>query len=298
MYRIFIITIIALFGFTACGSEVADNTNVNTTPAAVENTNAEDQNTTPGVANEEVPEFDDAELALKKGVEYLDDNKLANAINALKQAVDLDKDLAEAHFQLGVALSLTESEEEKIVPDQIVDDNEEKTAKKGKKESEIVFENAVKAYKKVVAKDGKNHVAYFNLGRAYSKLYDDKKARTALERAVKLNDEDTAYRTELGSVLIKLAQYASAIRQLNKALELDDTNYRAEDLLEKAKAGKKRVGHKKTPRPGPTPKSSESPVSPTKPTDGTAVPDSKTAASPPPAPPKPAPKKPVKPKKN
>ena len=185
---------------------------------------------------------------MEKGVEYLDDNRTEDAIYAFKQAIELDEGLADAHFQLGVALSLKETEEERLVPDE--DDFEDTGRKKAEKEkpSEVAFKNAIKAYKRRIAKDRKDHEAHFNMGRAYGKLYEDKDARKALEKAVKHNGEDAQYRTELGAVLIKLAQYPQAIKQLNKALELEEDNYRAEDLLAKAKAGKKRVDHVQKPR--------------------------------------------------
>jgi tetratricopeptide (TPR) repeat protein len=65
---------------------------------------------------------------------------------------------------------------------------------------------------------------------------------------VKLNPEDTEYQTELGAILIKLAQYREAIPPLKKALELDPENIRAIDLLEDAEAGRSRVNYSSTPK--------------------------------------------------
>lgn len=228
--------------FIGCGTIASENTSeIAPETASTTDTNANEETVE---LEKEVPVFNDAQTALKRGVEYLDANYITQAINSLRQAVELDKDLAEAHFQLGVALSLKETAEEKTVDDEeLAEGDKVKTKKEEKPESEIAFENAVKAYKKVIAKNRKDHAANYNLGRSYSKLYDDENARKALEQAVKLNGEDALYRTELGAVLIKLAQYPSAIKQLNKAIELDEANYRAEDLLVKAKAGKKRVDH-------------------------------------------------------
>ncbi len=244
MFRYYFLLFVVAIVLSGCGWGSAENTNSANTN---QNVNAENANSSivPPVADEKVPKFDDAQKALAKGIEYLDANNFEFAIDALSQAVELDKDLADAHFQLGVAYSLKESEEEKTVTEE--EPAEEETTKKPAKEkdkkldSEIAFENAIKAYKKIIAKDSKDHAAYFNLGRAYLKIFDDTEARKALERAVKLNDEDTNYRTELGAVLIRLAQYPEAIKQLNKAIELDESNYRADDLLTKATAGRKRV---------------------------------------------------------
>ena len=72
-------------------------------------------------------------------------------------------------------------------------------------------------------------------------LNEDEDAARALKQAVKLNPEDTEYQTELGSILVKLAQYREAISPLKKALELDPENSRAMNLLDDAEAGRKRI---------------------------------------------------------
>jgi tetratricopeptide (TPR) repeat protein len=60
--------------------------------------------------------------------------------------------------------------------------------------------------------------------------------------------DDTEYQTELGAILIKLAQYHEAIAPLKKALELDPENIRAQELLEDAEAGRSRVNYSSTPK--------------------------------------------------
>lgn len=243
MYRFLFITICAVFFATGCRPDLSDNTNLVET-----NTNTENVNAATPEAVVEVPDFEDAGEAYEKGKEYLDESKVEPAIKALKQAVELDPDKGDAHYQLAIALALKEAEEDRRVPVGADEEDGKKPKKEQKTDSEKSFENAIKAYRKQIAKDRKDHTAHFGLGRAYAKLYEDKKARKALEQAVKLNGDDALYRTELGDVLIKLAQYPPAIKQLNKALELDEENYRAEDLLDDAKAGRKRVQFKKTPR--------------------------------------------------
>ena len=301
MYRFYLLMTLLVFVLSGCGSSVSENENVNALP---DNTDAGNANANQEVAaeDEEVPKFYASERALKKGIEYLDANKIENAIDALKQAVELDEDLADAHFQLGVALSLKESEEERKVPEEDEDEDEKKSSKSKKvekKPSEIAFKKAIKAYKKMIRKDSKDHEAYYNLGRAYNKVFDDKEARKALERAVKLNKDDTLYRTELGAVLIKLAQYPPAVRQLNKAIEIDEENYRAEDLLARAKAGKRRVDHVQKQKPRATSKgpSSSAPKSNTS-KSNTSEPSRPRTVPKPKAPPKKVDIKPAPPKKN
>jgi len=244
-----------VFALVGCDSEAAKNRNASIVANYNKAINGNRQNTNanvnveakPNVAldDEEVTKFSDATVALKKGDEYLDAGSTKNAIEAFRQSTELDPDLAEAHFKLGVAYALSESEEELKAANVSVSENKaEKTGKPKKKNSEKSFENAVKAYKNFIRKNPKSHEGYYNLGRAYNKLYDDQEAQKALQKAVNLNGEDSLYRTELGAVLIKLAKYSSAIRELNKAIELDEDNFRAEDLLVKAKAGQKRTGFK------------------------------------------------------
>lgn len=230
-----------------CGTGAAENveTVVNTNQTLnTEQTNVNAVNTDGG----EVPKFDDAETALAEGNKFLDNNENEKAIDAYRQAVELNPDLAEAHFRLGVALALIEKEEKTTatpVEEETPSDKKPKKKKKDedapKTQSQKAFQNAVKAYEKIIKKDPKNDQAFFNLGRAYSKINEDKDALKALQTAVKLKPDDGGYQTELGDIYIKLAQYDEAIRALKEAIEIDENNLIAVDLLEQAQAGKKRV---------------------------------------------------------
>ena len=64
-----------------------------------------------------------------------------------------------------------------------------------------------------------------------------------MKEAVKLHPDDTEYQTELGAILVKLAEYAEAIPPLKKATDLDPENTRAIELLEDAEAGKRRIDY-------------------------------------------------------
>lgn len=261
MKRFYLFLIFTTIWLSACGTEAAKNENSGNVNVNQSNINAvnvnvnANANKTANAEEEKVPTFDDAQEALKKGEEYLDKNEVNKAIDALKQAVELDPDLADAHFRLGVAYGLQEAEEDaevKTVEEETDSTpepkNKKKTAEKEKKtNSQTSFENAVKAYKKYLVKNAEDAEAYYNLGRAYNKLgsKEDEEARKALEKAVKIDGENSLYRTELGSVLIELAKYPEAIKQLTKAIELDEDNLQAEDLLEQAKEGKKRTDFNK-----------------------------------------------------
>lgn len=251
MTRNFITLILSLSGFFAISCRTADEANtaagvdVNASAniAAVENTNSVKS------AAAAVPIFADAVEASAAGDKYLDRLETENAVNAFSQAVKLNPDFAEAYFKLGIAYSLREketgvsgyeTESEPTPPAQ-------RQSKKGKKDQPVLtdaekaFESAAGVYEKILEKSPKDDQALYNLGRAYNKLNKDSEAEKALREAVKLKPEDAEYQTEFGSILIKLAQYDEAVTVLNKAVKLDETNLQAQDLLERAEAGKKRV---------------------------------------------------------
>lgn len=200
------------------------------------------ENGVESVPRAEIPsDFLNASDALAEGNRLFDAGETEKAIDVLLQAVKLDPDLAEAYFKLGVAYALVEAE------DTSVEDNAEPTPaaqkkrSETKKNSEKAFENAVTAYKKLIAKNKEDDVAHFYLGLTYNKLNEDEDAARSLKEAVRLKPENTEYQTELGAIYIKLAKYHEAVAALKKAIEIDPTNIDAEEMLEKAEAGKKRV---------------------------------------------------------
>jgi tetratricopeptide (TPR) repeat protein len=186
----------------------------------------------------------DPNAALAEGNRLLDDNQTELAIEAYKQAISLNADLAEAHFKLGIAYALIEAEMQQNGVDINAGTNTDgKKNSPVKTNSQKEFEKAVTAYKKLLAASPKDDTAQFNLGRAYNKLNLDDEAEDAFRAAVKLKPGDTEYQTELGAILIKLAKYHEALPVLKKALEIDAENSRAEKLLEDAEAGAKRIDY-------------------------------------------------------
>lgn len=182
--------------------------------------------------------INDAGQALAEGKRLLDENDTQSAIAALERAIQLDPDLAEAHFQLGIAYGLVDlqnQQEGNILPG----DAEARVKTRSYKE----FEKAAASYKKYLAANPKDDAAQFNLGRTYVKLLKDDQAEDAFRDAVKLKPDDTDYQTELGAILIRLAKYHEAVGPLKKAIELDPNNARAQDLLEDAQAGVKRLDY-------------------------------------------------------
>ena len=231
MYRVFglIVLVAAAAFFAACSGAqpTAQNANVAADPTPLAN----------------AADYTDANLALADGVRVLENGETERAIEILNRAVEINPDLAEAYFRLGIAHSLIEfrdqmAAEDRVEPTETPANSKEKPAKP---QSVLAFEKAVEAYKKLIDANGEDHNAYYNLGRSYNKLNEDEDAARALRQAVKLNPDDTEYQQELGAVLIKLAKYSEAVGVLKKSIELDADNIEALELLEKAEAGQKRI---------------------------------------------------------
>src|SRR5262245_12541275 len=77
------------------------------------NSNAADA--TPALA---ATEFTDANAALAEGIKLLDMGDTERAIELFNRAVELNPDLADAYFQLGIAYSLIETRDAAVVEEQ------------------------------------------------------------------------------------------------------------------------------------------------------------------------------------
>jgi tetratricopeptide (TPR) repeat protein len=245
MKRFFVTSLCSLLVLMqiACKPETS-NTNANSSNAnhSVNKTENANVNANTEVKKAEAPkEYTDANEALADGKGFLDTGKEKLAVEALKQAIKINPELAEAHFQLGVAYALIEDADET----KIIGDNKTKSSKKADATVELTnseksFAEAVKAYQKLLAKNPKDDSAQFNLGRSLNKLNKDKEAEKALRKAATMKPDNAEYQMEVGAILIKFAKYQEAVGILKKVQKLDPSNGQVESLMEKAEAGAKR----------------------------------------------------------
>jgi tetratricopeptide (TPR) repeat protein len=255
IYSILLVLGVIVLQF-ACKTEAVSNSNNANTNQSAANSNSQNTNSNSLDANvakkepEPIKEFTDANEALAEGKKLLDLDKNKESIEVFKQAIKINPELPEAHFQLGVAYALIEGEkaDNQGLEAQKQDANTNtNTGKKGKvaatptiKDSEKAFSDALKMYQKFMAKNPKDDVAQYNIGRCYAKLFKDKEAEGALRKATNMNPKNEDYKIELGSIMINLAKYKEAIGVLKQVMKMNPNNSQAEALLEKATAGEKR----------------------------------------------------------
>ena len=156
---------------------------------------------------------------LAKGKDLYRDDHDAEAVLAFQEAVRLDPELAEAHFRLGLGYeSLGKTEE-----------------------SQAEYKKAVEAYKKYFEENRDDAEAHYALGQTYANLGNFSEAIREYREATKLKEDDPDIYYDLGVAHTKLAQYDAAAAAFSKSLELDPNYYRAQDGLDEAKEGIKRI---------------------------------------------------------
>lgn len=160
-----------------------------------------------------------ARAQLDKGKELYRNDQDAEAVLALQEAVRLDPDLAEAHFRLGLGY--------------------ESLGKRDEAEAE--YKKAVATYKKYFEENDNDAEAHYALGQTYASLGQYSEAIRQYKEATKLKENDADMFYDLGVAYTKLAQYDAAAAAFSKALEIDPDYYRAQDGLDEAKEGIKRI---------------------------------------------------------
>ena len=190
---------------TGCKRSGQESTNNSAGPPPVSNNLPEDRTRARGL--------------LDKGKElYLNDQD-AEAVLAFMEAIRLDPDLAEAHFRLGLGYESLGKREE----------------------AETEYKKAVQAYKKYFQQDREDAEAHYALGQTYANLGQYSDAIREYREATRLKDDDPDIYYDLGVAYTKLAQYDAAAKAFSKCLEIDPDYYRAQDSLDEAKEGIKRI---------------------------------------------------------
>ena len=173
----------------------------------------------PQVSNNLPADRTRARAELDKGKELYRNDHDAEAVLAFLEAARLDPDLAEAHFRLGLGY--------------------ESLGKRDEAEAE--YKKAVEAYKKYFENNPNDPEAHYALGQTYANLGQYSEAIRQYREATKLKEDDPDMFYDLGVAYTKLAQYDAAAAAFSKSLEIDPDNYRAQDGLDDAKEGIKRI---------------------------------------------------------
>ncbi len=156
---------------------------------------------------------------LDKGKELYRNDEDEKAVEAFQKALKLDPDLAEAYFRLGLAYEALNKAEE----------------------AEVAYKKGVESYKQYLVDNPDDAEAHYNLGQTYAGLHLYSEAVREYKQATRLKDDDSDIYCDLGMALTRLAQYDEAAGAFSKSLEIDPNNYRAQDGLQEAQEGVKRI---------------------------------------------------------
>ena len=173
----------------------------------------------PQVSNNLPEDRTRARAQLDKGKELFRNDQDAEAVLAFLEAVRLDPDLPEAHFRLALGYESLGKREE----------------------AEAEYKKTVEAYKKYFAENEDDAEAHYVLGQTYANLGQYSEAIREYRAATKLKDDDPDIHYDLGVAYTKLAQYDAAAAAFSKSLEIDPDYYRAQDGVDEAKEGIKRI---------------------------------------------------------
>lgn len=172
-------------------------------------------------SNAVTPNPQEARSFLEKGKLLYHDDQDSEAVEAFQQAIKLDPTLAEAHFRLGLSLEALNKADE----------------------AEKEYRFAIESYKKYFENEEnqKDGEAHYDLGQTYAGLHQYSDAIREYRQAVKIRSDDPDIFYDMGVAHTKLAQYSEAANAFSKSLELDPDNYRAQDALDEAREGMKRI---------------------------------------------------------
>lgn len=171
------------------------------------------------VSNDSVGDRARAMSELEKGKELYRNDQDAEAVLAFMEAVRLDPDLPEAHFRLALGYESLDKRDE----------------------AEATYKKAAEAYRKYLGNNNDDAEAHYNLGQIYANLGQYSDAIREYREATRLKQDDPDIYYDLGVAHTKLAQYDAAAVAFSKSLEIDPDYYRAQDGLDEAREGIKRI---------------------------------------------------------
>jgi len=174
---------------------------------------------TPEVSNSLAGDRARARSLLDQGKEFYRNDQDDEAVKSFAEAVRLDPELAEAHFRLALGYESLGKREE----------------------AEGEYKKAVEAYKKYLEQNPDDAEAHYALGQTYAGLDRYSDAIREYREATKRKEDDPDMFYDLGVAHTKLAQYDAAAAAFSKSLEIDPEYYRAQDGLDEAKEGIKRI---------------------------------------------------------
>jgi Flp pilus assembly protein TadD len=154
-----------------------------------------------------------------KGKELYRNDQDEDAVAAFQEALKLNPDFAEAHFRLGLGYEALGKSEE----------------------AESEYRKAVGSYKKYLEGNENDSEAHYDLGQTYAGLGQYSEAIREYREATRLKEDDSDIYYDLGVAHTKLAQYDAAAVAFQKSLDIDPDNYRAQDGLDEAREGIKRI---------------------------------------------------------
>jgi tetratricopeptide (TPR) repeat protein len=182
---------------------------------------AEQANTNPSADGATAQSGSEVRVFLEQGKAFYRKDQDEKALEAFKQALSLDPELAEAHFRIGLAYDAL-----------------------GKpQEAEESYRKAIESYKKFFTNEAndKDAEAHYNLAQTYAGLHLYTEAVREYRQATRLKQNDADIYYDLGLALTRLAQYDQAVAAFEKSLDIDPNNFRAEDGLNEAQEGVKRI---------------------------------------------------------
>jgi Flp pilus assembly protein TadD len=171
------------------------------------------------VSNNLVSDQARAREQLEKGKELFRNDQDPEAVLAFMEAVRLDPELPEAHFRLALGYESLDKREE----------------------AEAEYKKAAETYRKYLEQNDGNAEDHYNLGQIYANLGNYSEAIREYRTATKLKEDDPDIYYDLGVAHTKLAQYDAAAVAFKKSLEIDPDYYRAQDGLDEAKEGIRRI---------------------------------------------------------